>query len=127
MFKKNQKKSKVKKVDMGIVKWLLMCRDKRNDQLAATKYFCTLRPKKNEEPCASCVYFNKCRHYRWEREYIHKEEQAYKTSKTRKKKKGDKYQEIIELNYLTEEYPCYPFEFDCPDRETCEVGQFCPW
>ena len=124
---RGQKKNKVKKIDMSIVKLLLFWKKSRNEQLEGTKYFCTLRPKKNEEPCASCIYFKKCHHYRWEREYIHKEEQAHKTSKTRKKQKKDKYQEILELNSFEDEYPCYPFDFDCPDRETCEFGKFCPW
>lgn len=24
-------------------------------------------------------------------------------------------------------YPCDPFDFCCPDRETCQHGKNCPW
>ena len=127
MLNKGQKQSKIKKVDMGVVRLLLIWRNKRKEQLAATKHTCTLRPKKNSGPCISCGYYEKCHHYRWEREFIHKHQEAHKASKIRKKKQGDKYQDMIELNCLEEEYPCYPMNFACPDKETCEMGQFCPW
>lgn len=127
---KGEQPNKVKTVDMSIVQQLLRWREEINAILAGTGVSCNLHPK-TSEPCISCEYRRKCRHYEWERDYIYKKEEAKRTSKVREKKKDkvQRKQENLE-NCLSSEipvYPCEPFDFACPDRETCNEGQNCPW
>jgi len=121
MFEKKGQKTKFKKVDMEMVKRLLVWRKNKNEELAGTKNTCTLRPK-NSEPCISCNHFKDCKHYEWEREYIHKNADAVIDSNRRnnKKKKRQYNQKILNSHESNEpEYPCSPFDYDCPDKETC--------
>ena len=141
---KGERRSKVKKVDMSIVKKLLCWCKLKKDELEGTKYTCNLRPKKGSEPCISCEYYEDCAHYEWEREFIHKQDIALKDSKRREKRCSNKssktleedvgeenypdYEEDTETMYDDEaEYPCKEFSFACSNKSECNNGKYCPW
>lgn len=127
---KGEQPNKAKKVDMSIVQQLFRWCQEINVTLAGTGVSCNLHPR-TSEPCISCKYRKKCHHYEWERDYIYKQKEAERTSEIRKKKnaKAQNKQRVFEHSLNSEEavYPCEPFDFACPDRETCNEGQNCPW
>lgn len=129
MLERTERKTKVKKVDMQMVQTLLIWQKECNNALNGTKYSCTLHPKQCE-PCSFCLHYKECSFYEWERDYIYKHSQSKKCAKIREKKNG----KMIEKNHTScsnegdePVYPCEPFDFCCPDRESCQEGMFCTW
>lgn len=138
---KNERETKVKSVDMKVVTKLLKFQSDRNRTLEGTKR-CTLHPK-TSEPCTSCPYAKECKHYVWERDYIHKHKDANIEVKRRKHK--DKKGELPEENFDEEgmdiypeseedviypdeeKYPCKQFSFSCSNKDECQNGKACPW
>ena len=129
MLEKSKRRTKVKNVDMQMVQKLLLWRKELNEKLKGTKHSCTLHPKQTE-PCASCPHHKECHHYEWERDYIHKQEQSTKGAKMREKR-GGKIEQKQKISQSHEDhgpaYPCEPFDFCCPDKESCQEGRQCPW
>lgn len=141
-------KSNVGKVDMEIVSRLIGWRNTRNCQLVGTKYSCTLHPDVNKKICNDCpeTIRKECFKYEWERDYIHKQDEASKSNQRRKKKQNnpkydglndsgqydaddDDYEEDSDNYYDAEamKYPCKAMYFACPDKDCCKYGRKCPY
>lgn len=124
MTEKIKRENKIKKLEMSVVKLLLQWRDGAN---TLGKGVCTLRPKKNEEPCISCGHYEKCHHYGWEREYIHKNDMLNR-EKIRERRQGRvEAKNRAVLQGEESAYPCEPFDFGCPYKDICHHGRECPW
>lgn len=143
---KIRRKDKIVKVDKNMVRLLKKYRAERN---------CSLYPDPNKKICFECSHFKECKHFEWERDFIHSEDDAKKTSAVRKKKKGeqDNKNRIFEQHFegiedvedieddenvetdanakkvevKDDDYPCHPFDFGCPKSNECDKGNKCPW
>ena len=125
-----EKIRRTKKVDinMAMVGTLMKYQKDINERLRGTNLRCTLHPKLDVEPCASCSLYKKCKKNKKEREYIHTNHIAHNTSKRRKQKecKGELNNTIMDsYDETVTDYPCGEFEFTCPDKEACDGGQYC--
>lgn len=130
MFEKIRRTDKVD-VNMAMVGTLMKYQKDINEHLKGTDIRCSLHPKSDLEPCTSCSIYKKCKKHKKERDYIKTNHTAYNTSKRRKQKesKGQHKTAIMDSYYeeSVAEYPCGEFEFTCPDKETCNEGQYCPY
>lgn len=136
---KIQRKNQVGKLDLEKVRWLQKIQKNRNQELKGTGFFCSLHPNKNKVSCKGCSHYEKCLHYKWERDYLNKEDS--KKANKRRKSKQENPKRKVETAYLEDneqyadfeqneedtKFPCGDMNFACPDRETCEGGKNCPW
>jgi len=130
MLEKIRRKDKVE-VDMAMVGTLMKYQKDINEKLKGSGVRCNLHPKSDLEPCRSCEIFEKCRSCKKERDYIKTNQISYKSSKRRKQKESKGESKTIIMDSYEDdsaaEYPCGEFDFTCPNIESCEGGQYCPY
>ena len=117
-----KRKKQYKNVDMNMVQTLLRWRQKKNEVLKDSDLSCNLYPKKSSEPCSSCIYFGKCHHYRWEREYIHQKSDMLsdKNIRQRRLSKRQEKEENLQIQFGERKGPV-DFEYGEDEKSFSEV------